>query len=338
MGIADEIKNVFCILPRTTRVTIKENSQETAREITTEDGEDTEERRQMARARVGDELKEIIRHHTKGGPFDEPLQSLRVWWMVDLVTLSNILWLLILGGLAALALRSPNLSKGLALPGYMRVALPLGIISGNLLAPVLLTDVSPYFQHIASGDRDHMLWIGLAPFLLLMALPARTSDDRLLRRLSVFACSLPVGALIIGFYFWQMRGLGGIADLRTICYNLSSEGGLSGPDLSLALLWCTPVVSLLIFSVTAIISRACRVPLAVGLARGFRGLVVPVAAILFLVYGGMLLFTMRSEAAVQYGLERMVDNEGQYVAELSGKQWVRPAPTPKPLQKQTDTK
>lgn len=51
MGIADEIKNVFCMLPRNARVNINEKAKATA----TEDGEDTEERRQMARARVGDE-------------------------------------------------------------------------------------------------------------------------------------------------------------------------------------------------------------------------------------------------------------------------------------------
>ncbi len=82
-------------------------------------------------------------------------------------------------------------------------------------------------------------------------------------------------------------------------------------------------MSLLILVGSAILSRIARVPLSIGMARGLRGLMVPVAAILFLVYGGMLLCTIRAEAAVEYGIQRTLENQGQYLAALSGKQWPR---------------
>jgi hypothetical protein len=269
---------------------------------------------------AGDEMKEIVRHGLGTGPFDQPLKTLFIWWVVDLATLSNILWLLVLGGLASVFLRDPRLQAGMALSGHMRFALPLGVLGGAFVAPTLLTGLSLYFLNIASEDRFWMLLMGLAPILLLLALPATLAQDRI-RRLYAFGCALAVGAGLTGFYFWQAHGIAGIAGLMQVYFNLSSESGPSGPDMHNAALWLTPCVSFLLLIVMAALSLACRVPLSVGLARGFRGLMVPVTALLFLAYGGMLLFTVRAEAAVQYGLERTLENEGQYMADLSGKLW-----------------
>ncbi len=268
--------------------------------------------------RANDEVKDLIRRGLATGPFDNSLHNLICWWFADLMTLSNLLWLLVFGGLAALALRNRRLQSGQALSRHVRLALPLGLIGGALAAPAVLAGVSPYFLNIADGDRISMLFTGLAPALLLLVLPAKTGMERK-QRMGMFGGSLLAGILLTGFYFWQTHGIGGIACLTQVYANLSNENGQGGPYLTDVAPWGTADVSILILSVAAIISRACRVPLSVGLARAFRGLAAPLAAVLLLAYGGMMLGTIRAEATVQYGLERTVENEGQYIADLIGK-------------------
>jgi len=274
-----------------------------------------------AEQQADDEVRDLIAHSEGYLRFDQ-LQSLLVWWFVDLITLSNILWLFVFGGLAVLFLRNRRLQSGQALPGHARLALPLGLIGGALTAPSLLTWLSPYFQNIAAEDRNSMLLMGLAPALFLLAKPAKTGRERK-ARLGSFGAGLLAGALLNGLYFWQLRGFAAIASLMQVFNNLSGSSspvGPGGPDLTGAVPWSTACVSLLILIVASIISRACRVPISVGLARAFRGLMAPIAALLFLAYGGMMLTTYRAEAAVQYSLDRAIDNAVQYVAELSGKQ------------------
>src|SRR5579862_3123253 len=271
---------------------------------------------------AGDDIKELVRSDLGKGPFDGPLQSLIVWWVIDLFTLSNILWLLVCGGIAALTLRGRKAESPMALPGSARVALPLGLIGGALAAPAVLTGASPYFLAIASGDRNTMLLTGIAPLFLLIALPLFAGMERG-KRVGVFAGSLLAGMLLTAFYFWQIRGLAGIACLIRVCNNLSGGNGPVGPDLVGAVPWVTADVALLVLGISAIVSRACRVPLNVGIARAFRGLAAPLAATLFLAYAGMMLCTVRAESVLQVGLDRTVKNEGQYIAELSGKLWPR---------------
>lgn len=68
-------------------------------------------------------------------------------------------------------------------------------------------------------------------------------------------------------------------------------------------------------------SLVLRVPLTVGLARGFRGAALPVACCLVILYGGVALATARQEARVSDGLRRVMQHEGRYVAELAGEEW-----------------
>ena len=271
-----------------------------------------------ASQQAGDEMEAIVRGGTQPGPFDKPFTNLVAWWMVDLVMLANVLWILVLGGLAVLCLRCPRLQKGLGLPEYARIALPLGLMGGAFLTPFLLPNLSPYFQNIATSDNMWMMLAGFAPILPLLGLPASTIRERLLR-IGIFACGLLAGVALTGFYFWQAHGITGIAFLQQIYMNMSGVNAVGYHDFTSKLFWCTPYAALLMLAGSAIVSRVCRVPLSVGIARGFRELLIPVAVILFLIYGGMLLCTMRAESIVEYGLTRTLDNEGQYLADLSGK-------------------
>jgi hypothetical protein len=73
--------------------------------------------------------------------------------------------------------------------------------------------------------------------------------------------------------------------------------------------------------IVAVVSKFCRVPISVGVARALRGLAVPVASVLVVIYGLLLLPTLRSEAALQYSMDRTIQNEGKYLAEVAGKTW-----------------
>ncbi len=125
----------------------------------------------------GDEMEEIVLAGIKSGTFNYPFTQLTAWWVADLVTLSNILWLLLLGGIATLCLRYLRLQKGEGLPKYAGGILTLGVIGGGLSTPLLLPDLSPYFQKIASEDRSWMLLVGCLPVLLAMGCPRQLSAN-----------------------------------------------------------------------------------------------------------------------------------------------------------------
>ncbi len=273
-----------------------------------------------AAQQAGDEVRDVIRAGEDSQSFDKPLRTLLLWWTADILALSNILWLLVSGGFACLAARNSRIKAGLALPLYARFALPLGLLGGVLAAPFLLPNASPLFNRISGDDRTWMLLAGIA--LAALTFPAETHSERL-RRIATFACGLPVGAALTGFCVWQGSGLASLVLLSDVLLNLSGASSSAGFTLSANILWLTPCVSGLILLGIVTMSRACRVPLSVGLTRGFRGLMVPICAGLFLMYGVLLLFTIRAERSVQYRLDRTLEDEGQVIADLSGKQWPR---------------
>jgi len=68
-------------------------------------------------------------------------------------------------------------------------------------------------------------------------------------------------------------------------------------------------------------SRITRVPFFAGLVRGLRGLALPVACGLVLLYGALVLGTVRQEARVSDGLRQTLAHEGRYLARLTGETW-----------------
>ena len=64
-----------------------------------------------------------------------------------------------------------------------------------------------------------------------------------------------------------------------------------------------------------------RVPVSVGLINGFRAVVPPLVCALMVVYGPLTLWTVQQEARANYGLERSLHGEGQYLAQITGQEW-----------------
>jgi len=77
----------------------------------------------------------------------------------------------------------------------------------------------------------------------------------------------------------------------------------------------------LLVGLIVVISLFQKVPVSTGLGRGLRGVAIPMAAVLFLVYGVSLLPTASLEASINTDVTRTANNEPHRFAELTGKVW-----------------
>ena len=158
-------------------------------------------------------------------------------WLLCMSLLSNSLWMLVLGGWAALAGRSRRIREGRRLTWKGWLVTPFALA---------LLGLGVWFQ-IRGGQ-------GMVAFIVGLAFP-------------VYMC------------------MGGAAQ------------PWSGQFNAIAYLWpfivlVFPLASALVFSA---ISLWNRVPLTVGLARGFRGMALPVACFLVLLYSGAVISTAREQ-------------------------------------------
>ena len=106
----------------------------------------------------------------------------------------------------------------------------------------------------------------------------------------------------------------------------SNYGGLEakGRVVALCLALALPIgMSILILG----ISISSKVPFTTGLGRGLRGLALPVACVLCLLYGALLMGTVRHEKQMNAAVEGITTNEGAYTASQSGQTWPGPTPT-----------
>lgn len=131
---------------------------------------------------------------------------------------------------------------------------------------------------------------------------------------------LLVLALGVGTWQYQMidRGL-------TLPLNLLSNEAGNGGKFSLILFLFASMTPLWITLSILAISRRWHMPLLQGLNRGWRAFALPIAVILVLVYANSVVYVARQEAQVSAGIDRALENEGRYMAELGGKPW--PGPT-----------
>jgi len=66
---------------------------------------------------------------------------------------------------------------------------------------------------------------------------------------------------------------------------------------------------------------ARRVPVSVGVVRGMARATVPAAAVLAILYAGSVVVTARTDARMSTILERQIEHEGRYYAEVLGRTW-----------------
>ena len=82
-----------------------------------------------------------------------------------------------------------------------------------------------------------------------------------------------------------------------------------------------PVLALLLFS---IVSLVAKVPLARGIGNGLRTIALPCACVLFVLYGVLLMGTLRQDAVMNAGLQQTVQQEAPFLAQQAGMEWPGP--------------
>lgn len=141
--------------------------------------------------------------------------------------------------------------------------------------------------------------------------------------------TLAVLGALTGLAAWETHGADTL--VATVSQTLSLDGSDGSPNvqpttqaqLLLGVAFGT-ALPLLLAIILGIVARVKRVPASAGLVGGFRAWTPPLACALAVLYGGLTLWTARQESAVNYGLERSLHGEGQYLAELTGKPWPGP--------------
>ncbi|HZT42911.1 MAG TPA: hypothetical protein VFA07_12155 [Chthonomonadaceae bacterium] len=290
-------------------------------------GHPEESERVDAEVEAGQQASQIIRTaiNSNAYVFGAPLGRLAGWWVAGLLTLANALWMLALGGVAALWARSRRLRSGQPLPRFARWSVVLGLIAGAILTMGLLFSDQVVAGSIAAGFLfPGIPWPNFGLAVLVLGIGALVfsgpSWKQRLFGLGVFASSALGVFLLIRLTIWQAEGARVFLSFFRMFYGMS-EGTSPLPP---ALTWVSGLalaIPLLTVSIFGLLSRIYRVPLSVGLVRGLRGIAVPVACILFLAYSGLVVGTLRQEAMLQKALDRQVQHEGRYLAEIAGRTW-----------------
>ena len=263
-----------------------------------------------------------------------PVLDLAAWWAWDLLVLGNLFYVLVLGTLAGLLARTYWARSGSPLPVAVRRGTATGVGAAALVGlgiaqplagdPELATSISFVSVLLLAGG---VLLFGAA---LLRQRRTGSAGKRgwgvrtgLTAALSAFVVALLTGTLISALG----RGPHALLQIVTALHGLSSsdESGttnsmlhLPSPPLVTLATVAAPLALVLLLGVA---SRIARVPFFVGLVRGLRGLALPVACGLILVYGLLVLGTVRQEARVSEGLRQTLAHEGRYLARLTGESW-----------------
>jgi len=285
--------------------------------------------------------------------FLSPVTRLTQWWLAGIAVLSNILWLLLLGGLAAAGARTRWVRRSEEGAGEdakaavsRKTVLKQSLIAtGIVAAAFLLADRLlhifdlPSWPGLVVGGIETLLFLlavfGLPPTLVIYLMrhgfhPPRFSRPVFLRGIGA---ALLAGSCLYGLYaliLWQAGSLAEMTDALRSLMGLS--GGGEDADAAQAQQRVTHwlaaaaalAIPLLLLLVSGLAAGVRRVPLRVGLVRGFRAAAVPAACLLPLAYGGLLLGTLRQERVVGAQVWHTVHDEGPYLAAQSGQAWPGP--------------
>jgi len=294
------------------------------------------------KAREEEAARRKVQGLTKDDPqmlkYVAPLWYLAFWWMAGVTLLLNVAWLLAFGLLAAgrarltLAPKPPIGGKAvlvhclLAVGAWLVLALLFVCVSG---AWVTLVYHAPIDWQMTSGVAGVF---GLVTWLVgsgLRRLPRP-------RRVSVLKTALLLPVLAGGLYglyclaLWLAGPLAEIPANLHLLFELSGSSGDSDTEqarqaqtLQLCAL-ASLAVPLLLTAGLSLAALVRRVSWSRAVATGFQRLAVPLACLLVIAYGGVLLGTLRQERSVAEFNRQMISNSGRYFAAQAGQAWPGP--------------
>ncbi len=268
----------------------------------------------------------------------KPILHLTFWWMAGLALLLNAAWLLALGLLAAVRTRVSRAPKPPI--GWQAVLLQLVLAVGLwvFLALLFICVGDAWVTLVYHAPIDWQMSFGVAGVFGLVAWLV----IRALRRISPqqrkgvlrMAALLPVLAGISYGLYWLVQWVAWpLAELPQGLRALTGfPNGVNDSDTEQALqtqtLWicaavmlAVPALLTLVLSMIALVKHA---PLLRTLTASFQKLAVPVACLLMIAYGGVLIGTVRQERRVAEFNRQIVSDEGRYLAAQAGKPWPGP--------------
>lgn len=264
-----------------------------------------------AEIQAGVQARTIAKSSLQYSPFNAA-PKLAASWVAGIILLSISLWMLALGGGAALLTRHRLIRTGQGVPSSVRLPATLGLFAGGLLAGIeILPKEFPVSYLFLAG-------ILLASLLALTHPGVKRSDG--LRKIAAFCLSLSGTALLGSAFAWQLGG--SIGPIVQLMWGYGGEGEAPlAPKIYILSVGITALIPLLMLLTFSILSLIFRVPLSVGVVRGLRGCAVPISCILLLAYGVLVPMTLRQEIALEEGMQRTVQHEGRFMAEIAGKSW-----------------
>ena len=268
----------------------------------------------------------------------EPIFRLINWWTADVAVLANVFWLLALWAVVAVVYAGRRLA---ARAPERAITLARSVLALALLVSLVVFLWSLFLIAIYVLDPPGWGW-GLAALLALLAGLGLALRDTVrsisrahLRRRDIgwvllwFSVALMV---VYGWYaglLWQTDGLWATWATRLQFIPMGNTGTNPYDDVSpSAFQWTaigTALAAPLLLTLGA--ALAARLRLAPRLARfgaSLRVLAPAAACILLVVYGGLVLGTLRQEAVVRGPLKATVQGSGPYFAARAGLPWPGP--------------
>jgi len=264
-----------------------------------------------AETAAGVQVREIAQFAVRTGAFEDPWK-LTLSWIAAVALLSNVLWILALGAGTALVARHPRIRAGQGLPPSWRAGAAAGLFAGTLAAGIAIL-------HPALPASALCLAEILFSSLLVTVLPGAKGSVRL-SRLGAFGLSLLGTALLCSAFACQAsRSIQPIVPF--LWFLQEGDTALRMQWISAEFVGITAAIPLLTVFVLGALSRVWGVPLTVGIVRGLRGCAVPIACLLLLAYSLLVPITLHQESALEDRVQRTVQHEGRFMAEITGKRW-----------------
>jgi len=284
-------------------------------------------------ARAQAEAAEQVHHITLAiakfgfGSSFQDVTRLTALLVISWALVADVVLLLLLGLAAVVLGRLLRTRARRPLPAGAAVGIWVALLLGAAL-PLLFKDTRPEEAGGLILTGAVFLFVPLA--LLSVYAVLRPAFRRPLGRAVLSGLVTLVALSVLSVV--AARGMHGADALMTaVSQMLSLSGNDGGPVtdipaqqqvfLETALAMALPLLLAVALSIAA---RVKRVPVSSGLVGGFRAWTPPLVCALAVFYGGLTLWTVRQENAVNYGLSRSLHGEGQYLAELTGKPWPGP--------------
>lgn len=277
---------------------------------------------------AGDSLRNIAA--TTWLRLEVPAHLLGLQWSAGRSLLLGAIWLALLGMAGAALCRTRWGRSGSALPAWVRRAALIGMALGALGQALLLL---PTLAGGSRGAAGLVLLPAMVPVLVLaggacLVLPwmrARAAGTRPSVAALAFLGALLLPPLLGTLLLQQAQTLEAGRE-----HWLAGEGGeLPFRSAALALAALGPALPAALLALFAGASLVLRVPLAVGVARGFRSSALPLVCLLLVGWGGLLLVTARQEAGLKHELALVLSRgEAQLAAERLGRHQPPPPVAP----------